>query len=228
MIRGQRGGIFFRLMGLIFFCVFLGALFLIRHPLFRVAGNFWVVQDTLAHADAILVLSDDNFGGDRATRAAELYRGGWAPVVVASGRMLRPYAGISELMERDLQNRGVPASAVLRFPQNAQDTRDEAVALRGLVTQKGWRHIILVTSNYHTRRARYIFRKIFPSNVGILVVPARDLDFNPDSWWETRQSAKLFLLETIGYCAAMWELRNRGISEAPGADFTHSMLVPLP
>jgi len=225
----ERGGIFFRLLALLFFCALLGAIFLIRRPLLRFAGNFWVVQDPLAHADAILVLSDDNFGGDRASRAAELFRSGWAPVVVASGRMLRPYAGISELMDRDLQNRGVPATSVLRFPQNARDTREEAEALRGLVTQKGWRSILLVTSNYHTRRARYIFRKVFPTSVSINVVPARDLDFDPDSWWETRQGNKIFFLESVGYCMAMWELRDGSAAAAlPAADSSHSLLLPLP
>ena len=174
----------------------------------RLAGNFWVVQDPLAHADAILMLSDDNYGGDRASRAAELYRSGWAPVVVASGRMLRPYAGISELMDRDLQNRGVPAGNVLRFPHNAANTREEAEALRGLVAQKGWHRVLLVTSNYHTRRASYIFHKVFPANVIVDAVAARDLEFDPDSWWESRQGTKLFFLETVGYCMAMWELRN--------------------
>ena len=224
MIGRQRGGIFLRLIALLFFCAFLGALFLIRHPLLRLAGSFWVVQDPLTHADAILILSDDNFGGDRASRAAELFRSGWAPVVVASGRMLRPYVGISELMDRDLQNRGVPAAAILRFPQNASDTREEAESLRGLITQKNWRRVLLVTSNYHTRRARYIFSRVFPTSVSVAVIPARDIEFDPDSWWETRQGTKLFFLETVGYCMAMWELRHHGSTAADSA----STLLLLP
>lgn len=226
MMSRQRGGIFLRLLVLLFFCAFLGAIFLVRRPLLRLAGNFWVVQDPLVHADAILVLSDDNFGGDRASRAAELFRSGWAPLVVASGRMLRPYAGISELMDRDLQNRGVPAADVLRFPQHASDTREEAEALRGLVIQKGWRHVLLVTSNYHTRRAQYIFHKVFPTSVTVSVVPARDIEFDPDDWWETRQGTKLFFLESFGYCMAMWELRdNRSAAATSPAT---SLLRPLP
>jgi uncharacterized SAM-binding protein YcdF (DUF218 family) len=155
-----------------------------------------------------------------------LFRSGWAPLVVASGRMLRPYAGISELMDRDLQNRGVPAADVLRFPQNASDTREEAEALRGLITQKGWRRILLVTSNYHTRRASYIFRKVFPASIGVSVVPARDIEFDPDSWWETRQGAKLFFLESVGYCMAMWELRDNRSAAAPPR--STSLLLRLP
>src|ERR1700723_1920344 len=103
MISRQRGGIFLRLVALLFLFAFLGALFLVRRPLLRMAGNFWVVQDPLVHADAILVLGDDNFGGDRASRAAELFRSGWAPLVVASGRMLRAYMSVADLISRDLE-----------------------------------------------------------------------------------------------------------------------------
>ena len=206
MSGAQRGGIFFRLMVLMMLAVLLGAVYLARHPLLRLAGSWWEVQDRLERADAILVLGDDNFAGERASRSAELFRAGWAPLIVASGRWLRSYAGVAELIGRDLETRGVPQTAILRIPHRASNTREEAQALRELVTDRGWRRVLLVTSNYHTRRARYIFRKVFPPQVTVLMVSVRDADFDPDSWWESRQSTKLFLLETAGYFAAVWEL----------------------
>lgn len=108
MKRTQRGGIIFRLMFLLMLALFLTGIYLVRHPLLRLAGGWWVVDEQPARADAILVLGDDNFAGELAAKAAELYRANWAPLVVASGRLLRPYAGIAELMERDLETRGVP------------------------------------------------------------------------------------------------------------------------
>jgi hypothetical protein len=36
-------------------------------------------------------------------------------------------------------------------------------------------------------------------------VSVRDTDFDPDTWWESRQGRKLFFLETVGYIVAMWE-----------------------
>jgi uncharacterized SAM-binding protein YcdF (DUF218 family) len=204
----QRGGIISRLLFLIFLAVLFFLLYLARHPLLRLAGGWWVVSDPLQHADAMVVLGDDNFSGDRAARAAELFEAGWAPQVVASGRMLRPYSGVAELIQRDLESRGVPAAAIIRFDQHAENTRGEAEALRELAAQRHWHRILVVTSNYHTRRARYIFRKIFPSDVPVLVESARDSDFDPDRWWETRSGLKLFFNESVGYCYAMWELRG--------------------
>ena len=113
----QRGGIISKLIALLVLLALLAVVYLLRHPLLRAAGEWWVVDDGLAPADAIILLSDDNYFADRAARAAELYHGRWAPRIVASGRMLRRYAGIAELMQRDLVERGVPADAVVRLPQ---------------------------------------------------------------------------------------------------------------
>jgi uncharacterized SAM-binding protein YcdF (DUF218 family) len=204
----QRGGIISRLLFLIFLAVLFFLLYLARHPLLRLAGGWWVVSDPLQHADAMVVLGDDNFSGDRAARAAELFEAGWVPQVVASGRMLRPYSGVAELIQRDLESRGVPAAAIIRFDQRAENTLGEAQALRELAAQRHWHRILVVTSNYHTRRARYIFRKIFPSDVSVLIESARDTDYDPDRWWETRSGLKLFFNESVGYCYAKWELRG--------------------
>jgi len=212
---GERGGIISRLLFLMFLAAFAFVLYLARHPLLRLAGNWWVVSDPLQHADAIVVIGDDNYSGDRAARGAELFEAGWAPQVVASGRMLRPYSGIAELIAHDLESKGVPAAAVVTFAHRTANTREEAEALRDFVAQRHWHRILLVTSNYHTRRLRYIFRKVFPSDVTVMVTPAHDSDYDPGSWWQSRLGLKLFFDESAGYLYAMWELRNRGPSSAP-------------
>lgn len=209
MMSGQRGGIIFRLMALVVFCSFAGTIYLARHPLLWAAARFWIVQDRVEPADVIIVIGDDDFAANRATEAAALFRAGWAPQVVASGRMLRPYTSIADFMARDLESQGVPTSAIVRFSHRAQDTLEEADGLRVLVAQKGWRRILLVTSNYHTRRARYIFRKLLPASVSVEVAGASDPGFEPATWWESRQGRKTFFLEAVGYLVAVWELRDR-------------------
>ena len=68
--------------------------------------------------------------------------------------------------------------------------------------------MVIVTSNYHTRRARYIFRRCFPAGIAVSVASARDGDFDPERWWEKRKSVKLFMRELAGMVEAMWELRD--------------------
>lgn len=212
-MKRERGGIIVKLVALILIVLICGVLYLARHPILRFAGESWLVEDPLVKADAILVLSDDNFYADRSTRAAELFRQGLAPVVVASGVRLRPYAGISELMEHDLAERGVPKEKILRFPQDADNTLEEAKSLAKLAGEKNWHSVIVVTSNYHTRRARYIFRRTFPASIAVSVASARDGDFDPEHWFEKRRSVKRLAREVAGMFVAMWELRGQGDSQ---------------
>jgi len=204
--RKQRGGIITTFVALLFLALLCVAIYLARHPLMRFAAEELIVEDSLQKSDAIIVLSDDNFYADRATRTAELYRQDLAPSVVASGIRLRPYAGISELMLHDLIERGVPKEHIVLFPQNADDTREEATALSQLLAERKWKSVIIVTSNYHTRRARFIFRKVFSQDIRVEVASARDADFDPANWYEHRRAIKRFVHEVAGLVAAHWEL----------------------
>ncbi len=215
--RSQSGGIISSLISLVFLVVLLLALYFARHPLMRFAAEAWIVEDPLEHADAIIVLSDDNYYADRVSHAADLYRHGMAPLVVASGRKLRPYAGIAELMEHDLVERGVPKDRVLHFPHQAENTHEEAIALRQLVVERKWRNVIVVTSSYHTRRTRYLFTHIMPAQTVVKVSGAKDGDFDPENWWERRVSVKRFANELGGMVVAIWEVWNgeKGGGKAP-------------
>jgi len=213
VIRSEQGGIFFRLVFLVFFFGFLALLYVARHPLMRLAGQFWVVDEPAAQSDALIVLGDDNYAGDRAFHAAELYREGVARVVVASGRMLRQNVSIADIMEHDLESFGVPATAIVKLTHKAQNTREEAVESAKLIQTRGWKRIMVVTSNYHARRARFIYGRVLPSSVSLRVSGARDSDFDPSRWWETRQGLKLFLSELAGYLVARWELRSKPAPE---------------
>ncbi len=215
MSSPERGGIIFKLMSLLCLLLLVGLVYLLRHPLLRAAGEFWVFSEQPEPADAIIVLGDDNYAGDRAGRAAELYWSRWAPRVVASGPMLRPYAGITELIARDLSERGVPPDAVIRFPHRADSTREEALALRQLVAERRWHHVLVVTSSYHTRRARYIYSRVFPSSVRVRIVAAPGSEYDPDRWWSSRRASKIFFHESVGMCLAWWELRHSESTEEP-------------
>ena len=207
--EGQRGGIVLNLVILVSFVILCALLYLVRRPILRFVGESWIVEDAEGPAEALIVLSDDNFYADRATRAAELFRKGKAPIVVASGRRLRPMAGIAELMEHDLIERGVPKDKIIRLAHDADNTREEAEALTKLAAQRKWHSVIVVTSNYHTRRARYIFHRVFPQGIEVRMASARDGDFDPQHWWEKRKSLKELTREFAAMVVAVWELRRR-------------------
>jgi len=91
----------------------------------------------------------------------------------------------------------------------AGNTREEAAEAARLIQARGWKRIIVVTSNYHTRRTRFIYGRVLPSSITIRVSGARDSEFDPSRWWETRQGQKLFFSELAGYIVARWELRSK-------------------
>lgn len=204
--QGELGGILLNLIVLLSTVIFCAVLYLVRRPILRLAAEEWIVEDALDKADALIVLGDDNFYADRATRGAQLFREGKSPVVVASGRRLRPNAGVAELMEHDLFERGVPKDKIVRFVHDADSTLEEAQALVKLAKEKKWRSVIVVTSNFHTRRTRYIFRHVFPPGTEVRVASARDGDFDPEHWWEKRKSIKELTGEFAGMVVTIWEL----------------------
>jgi uncharacterized SAM-binding protein YcdF (DUF218 family) len=205
----EQGGTLLNVIILISFLMLCLVLYLVRRPILSFLGEAWIVEDPIDRADALIVLGDDNFYADRATRAAELFREGKAPVVVASGRRLRPNAGIAELMEHDLIERGVPKDKIVRLTHDAGSTEEEAEALKKLVKERKWKSVIVVTSNYHTRRTRYIFHKVFPQGVEVRVASARDGDFDPQHWWEKRKSIKELTHEFAGMLEAIWDLHGK-------------------
>jgi len=207
----QRGGIIFKLLFLICFFIFLVILYLVRVPLLRFAGEFWIVDDAPENSDAIVVLSGDNFDAVRASRAAALFRSGMAPRVVATGRSLRTYASTTDLMKRDLVDHGVPAAAIIPLNHRAEDTREEALVVSEFVASHGWKKILLVTSNYHTRRSEYIYERALPPGTQLRVISAPDNDYDPQSWWRTAEGARIFFHELGGYLEALWQMRHNDV-----------------
>src|ERR1700678_2805854 len=208
---GQRGGIFFRLIFFVFILVACAVLYFARVPLLRLAGEFWVVDEPPETSDVIVLLSGDNDDAERATRAASLFKSGMAPRVLATGRALRSYATTTDLMKRDLVEHGVAADAIVPFTHKADDTRDEATAVCEFVASHGWKKILLVTSNYHTRRAQYIYEHALPSSDQLLTVAAPDSDYDPNYWWKTRTGVKIFFHELGGYLVALWETKKSDV-----------------
>ena len=134
-------------------------------------------------ADAIVVVS----GGDTQARTAagiDLYKNGWANVLVLSGAA-QDKSGPSNAEAMKLQSiqAGVPANAIL-IDEQAESTQQNAENTNTIFTDHNFKNIILVTSGYHQRRADLEFTK---HNPGIMI---RNHPLTQDSdwgwfWWLT-------------------------------------------
>ena len=120
-------------------------------------GAYLVQADPPQKADAALVLAGDGWG-HRILTAAQLARDGYVPKVLVSGP-----DGAYGYHECDLAipfavKHGYPEAYFVHMENQARSTLAEAhVALMPEIRREGIRRMLLVTSNFHTRRAGQIF-----------------------------------------------------------------------
>ncbi len=143
-------------------------------------GSFLVVEDNPQRSDIIVVLMGS--GPDRMLGAVELYEAGYADEIVMVRNMVRGYdlvvnRGVKIPHDTDIAREvavqlGVPAEKVNILPGDALSTQDEAIQVREyLKSQKDIDSLIIVTSKYHSGRAKKIFVKAMGSIMGICLTP---------------------------------------------------------
>ncbi len=205
--RAERGGAILKLILLIFLLVIGLVLYLVRGTILRGVASAWIVDDHLEKAQAIVVLGGDDRAGTRLKHAVGLYKDGRAPRLVLSGPPLRDYFHESELMAREARELGVPAEHLMLAPTAADSTLEEALALRPVLAEHNFRNIIVVTSNFHTRRAKLIFVDVYrPRGTIVRVSASPDVRFDPKTWWQSREGRKYLFLDVLKWSYTWWEL----------------------
>jgi uncharacterized SAM-binding protein YcdF (DUF218 family) len=189
----------------------LATLYLARAPLLSALAKWWVVDEAPAKADAIVVLGGDSGDATRVRRAVELYRQGWAPRILLSGRLIRPYFSEGIFMVQDAEGFGAPPSALQAVASRAHSTLEEKdVILEYAVGHKFYR-LLVVTSDYHTRRAFFIYSAASRKrSVDMRMISAPQYLMGRRRWWENRQARKAMFYEFIKFPASWWEIRHPG------------------
>lgn len=169
------------------------------------AGRYLVREDPLVHADAIFVL--DGARAERWMEALDLYKAGYAPVIVLSpGRMEEAevvlkargirYPNNASLARDAMVQMGVNSSAIILPEVSVDNTGQEAEMLRGLAATRGWRSVLMITSKYHSRRAGFAFRSEFRSSgISISVRTTRYDVSDPAHWWRHRPDIRYVVSE---------------------------------
>ncbi len=170
------------------------ALALIFHTAVLTAlGSYLVKAAPPQKADAIVVLAGDATG-HRIVTAGNLVREGYAPKAIVSGP-----TWMYDVAECDLEipfatRRGYPETYFVHFEHRAHSTQEEAEVIIPELHRIGAKTILLVTSDYHTRRAGRIFRRMGP-DLNFIVIAALDPYFSPSGWWHNREGRKTFAIE---------------------------------
>jgi uncharacterized SAM-binding protein YcdF (DUF218 family) len=129
---------------------------------------------------------------------AELVRKDLVPVVLVSGP-----AGMYGINEADAAIRfitaqGLPPDRFIAIRHTATSTREEARILLAELAKRQVTRVNVVTSNFHTRRARRIFLDVERERGGgpqIRMVATPDPMFDPENWWHSREGRKTAFLE---------------------------------
>ena len=190
--------------GAIFLIVIL--LYLFRGTVLTSVGQFLVVEDHLETADIIFVLMGGH--NTRPFHAAELYDKGFAKNIVVPQVELTPavqlgvYPSQTQATLYILEEQGIPDSVIqiADFPQGVSSTLDEARALNAYIKQYSIKSVIIVTDAFHTRRARYIFKKeLQEESIKIMISPAPHWKFDATNWWKHEEGFVSFINEYLKF-----------------------------
>jgi len=156
-----------------------------------------VRDDGPAKADIAVVLGGDPWGV-RISKAGDLVREGYAPVALVSGP-----PGFYDVHECEPEiawavRHGYSQAWFIPFPDEARSTQDEARILLPELQRRNVHRALIVTTDYHSRRAARIIRateREMGIPIDIRMITAPDREFHPATWWRNRQGQKTVFME---------------------------------
>ncbi len=204
--------LFFALIVLAFFLYFGPSTILVN------IGQFLVLDEKPIRSDAIVVLCSDIDYYPRLMEAADLYQSGFGGKIVINGN--RKSAALRELEAkgfktcctwyehpvRILSLLGIPKKKIVHISvENAYDTISEAEAVGNELVRQGIKRIILTTSKFHTKRAHFIWTKMFEDKLAVHAVSAKKDPFDPNGWWQDGRQIRWVLSEYGAWVYYYWK-----------------------
>ncbi|HEX4773092.1 MAG TPA: YdcF family protein [Bryobacteraceae bacterium] len=189
------------------------AIVVFHNAILNASARFLISSDPPQKADLIYIL-----GGNyevRAPAAAALYRQGWAPKILLAREPSgyqengRPKENFTDITKRILVENGVPAGHITEFfpAAGVRSTADEAHALRLYITAYPASRILLVTSAFHSRRARMALSRAAPAGTRIVLFAVNDSDCTLTNWRGIaycRKTVETELIKFFYYFFAFW------------------------
>jgi hypothetical protein len=102
--------------------------------------------------------------------------------------------------------------------EDAYDTVSEAEIVGKAIIETGIDRIILATSKFHARRARFIWNKMYRKQIEVsAVAAARDI-YDPQGWWREGKQIRWVLAEYGAWVYYFW----KALKDSIGMDSTNS------
>ncbi len=215
---GKKRRLLFIVISLLF--LFTLSIFLSRIALTKI-GEFLIANEKPVRSDAVIVLNSGVELYPRLIEAGELYRKNMASRVVINGNRktdvirnlekkgFRPCCPWYENLIRVLALMGVPREKIIIVSaEDAYDTVTEAEIVGKEILEKGFKRIIITTSKYHTRRAYFIWSRLYGNKWNIYPVSAKKDPFNPKGWWKEGRQIRWVLAEYGAWVYDWWKIRK--------------------
>ncbi|ETT72279.1 hypothetical protein C173_14610 [Paenibacillus sp. FSL R7-277] len=155
------------------------------------AGRFLPVSETPKQADVIIILSG---GGGRVEQGVKLYKEGYAPQLLLSNA--KEGAGPAGDMRETALSLGIPETALLS-EDAAESTYQNAQLTLPIMKQHGFKSAIVVSSDFHMRRVKFIFDHVYKKSGIELTYIGADSGYNAKAWWSDRYSRETTFNEYI-------------------------------
>jgi uncharacterized SAM-binding protein YcdF (DUF218 family) len=153
-----------------------------------------------SRADGIVVLTG---GSSRVSDAMELLAGGYGKRLLISG--VHPTSGASEI-SRSLPDNQQLLSCCVDLDYSALNTRSNAAETRRWAHERGFRSLIVVTSNYHMPRAIVELSHAMP-DIRLIPFAVVGERWRDEPWWTSGATLRLLLSEYVKYVAAEFRVR---------------------
>jgi uncharacterized SAM-binding protein YcdF (DUF218 family) len=151
-------------------------------------------------ADGIVVLTG---GSSRVSDAMELLAGGYGKRLLISG--VHPTNAASDI-SRSLSDNQSLLNCCVDLDRSAVNTRSNAAETRRWARERGFKSLIVVTSNYHMPRAIVELSHAMP-DVALTPFAVVGDRWRDEPWWTSGATLRLLLSEYAKYVAA--EVRVR-------------------
>lgn len=151
-------------------------------------------------ADGIVVLTG---GSSRVSDAMELLAGGYGLRLLISG--VHPASGASDISRTLPENQSL-MNCCVDLDYSALNTRSNAAETRRWARERGFKSLIVVTSNYHMPRAIVELSHAMP-DIQLIPFAVVGDKWRDEPWWTSGATLRLLLSEYAKYVAA--EVRVR-------------------
>ncbi len=174
------------------------------------SGTWLVHTDPLpAHVRWAAVLAGEGRDMERSEAAFRLFQDGRFDSLILSGPRTFKTHYESEFSSQLLRAKGFPRDRLFTLPNEATSTAEEAEVLIKQARLLGIDTLLLITSEYHTARARRIYRRFAGGSPVVFVYGAETPDFDPQAWWTSRTSKEIWTIEWVKTLNSDWELLGK-------------------